>query len=373
MKIERIGEPRVIMENPRSIHNYFAWPTIARLKDGRLAAAASGYRLTHVCPFGKAVISFSEDEGETWTLPTPVIDTVLDDRDAGLCPFGENGLILTSFNDPTAGQLRYLETRKYETWNIPYCREYLNMISPEEEDRVLGSEFRVSFDGGRTFGPIHRSPVTSPHGPIELTDGSILWVGRTHHASRWDDGEEGVRAYRMFPDGRAEYLGHIPDLRDDAGNKLGEFHEPYAYELQDGTIICHLRIEPMFTTYQSESHDGGRTWTPVHALLGEQGGAPAHIMEHSSGVLLSAYGFRQAPTGGIRVMFSTDGGKTWDKDNILYKNSFNHTDLGYPVTVELGDGSLLTVFYAHVDDGKVYDDPGDGPAVILQQRWRIAE
>ena len=49
----------------------------------------------------------------------------------------------------------------------------------------------------------------------------------------------------------------------------------------------------------------------------------------------------------------------------------NPFDLGYPTTVELDDGSLLTVFYAHIDDGKQYDDVCDGSAVVWQQRWKF--
>lgn len=39
------GKPRVIMSNPHSPHGYFAWPSIDRLQDGRLAVVASGFRL----------------------------------------------------------------------------------------------------------------------------------------------------------------------------------------------------------------------------------------------------------------------------------------------------------------------------------------
>ena len=68
-----------------------------------------------------------------------------------------------------------------------------------------------------------------------------------------------------------------------------------------------------------------------------------------------------APVG-IRVMFSRDGGESWSASEELYTNDFS-LDLGYPSTVELKDGSLLTVFYAHLAP--------DEPAVILQRKWRI--
>ena len=95
MKIT-VSENKIIMSNDTSIFNYFGWPTVARLKNGKLAVVASGFRLAHVCPFGKCVISFSEDEGKSWTFPTPVIDTLLDDRDGGITPFGESSFFISS-------------------------------------------------------------------------------------------------------------------------------------------------------------------------------------------------------------------------------------------------------------------------------------
>ena len=40
--------------------------------------------------------------------------------------------------------------------------------------------------------------------------------------------------------------------------------------------------------------------------------------------------------------------------------------MGYPATVELRDGSLLTVFYAK-------QNSDDEPAVIMGQKWRFEE
>lgn len=67
----------------------FNWPSTARLPDGRIMAVCSGFRLAHVCPFGKVVACYSSDEGLTWSLPSVVLDTPLDDRDAGIAVSGE--------------------------------------------------------------------------------------------------------------------------------------------------------------------------------------------------------------------------------------------------------------------------------------------
>ena len=113
MKIKTYGEAQVIMSNPNGKHNYFGWPTATRLQNGKIAVVASGFRLRHVCPFGKTVISYSEDEGKTYTLPAPVIDTVLDDRDGGIMTFGKSGVIVTSFNNAVEFQRKIAGEEPY--------------------------------------------------------------------------------------------------------------------------------------------------------------------------------------------------------------------------------------------------------------------
>jgi len=76
MKITQIGSPEIVMQNPHSRHNYFGWPTATRLQNGKIAVVASGFRLGHLCPFGKTVISYSENEGKTYSAPAPVIFTL---------------------------------------------------------------------------------------------------------------------------------------------------------------------------------------------------------------------------------------------------------------------------------------------------------
>lgn len=360
MKIVPIGEKKIIMSAPDLKNNYFAWPSAAKLQDGRIAVGASGYRLRHICPFGKAVMSFSEDEGESYSLPSAVIDTCLDDRDCGISTFGESGMIVTSFNNTVNFQRKHA---------LPEEAAHLDAIAPEDEQRDLGATFRISHDAGKTFSPLYKSPITSPHGPIELKDGSIMWLGRTFSCENSRMETDAVKAYRVDPtNGSMDYLGEIENITVDGNKALS--CEPYAIQLDDGTILAHIRVQyypiKLFTIYQSKSTDGGKTWTKPKRILPMSGGAPAHLLKHSSGLLICTYGFRGDPMGnppfGIRVMFSRDGGETWSHSEDIYENTIT-LDLGYPSTVELNDGTLLTVFYAHPE--------ADEPAVILQQKWRF--
>lgn len=360
MTINPLGEPKIIMSNPGSKHCYFGWPSVVKLQNGKIAAVASGYRLAHVCPFGKVVIAYSEDNGETYTAPTPIIDTVLDDRDAGIMTFGETGVVVTSFNNTTEFQRNHAFARGEEMAPLrAYSLAYLDLVTPEAEKAVLGSTYCISNDCGVTFGPLMHSPIMTPHGPALLKDGTMLYVGRPFV----DEGTY-THAYRMYPDGRMEKLGEIDDVYMDGKRLLS--CEPHAIELPDGRFICHIRVQGdretrVFTTYQSESSDGGKTWTKPVPLLSQQGGAPAHLVQLSNGLLISVYGYRQEPYG-LRVMVSDDGGKTWEKDLVLV-DGYPSGDLGYPATIELDDGTLLTVYYARPEPGS--------PAVILQQKWQL--
>lgn len=360
MKIVKIGDLTTVMSNADSKYNYFAWPTATRLQNGKIAVVASGFRRRHICPFGKTVIAYSSDDGKTYTLPAPVIDTPLDDRDGGVVPYGDKNVIVTSFNNKVVFQRQYADSLD---------NAYLDTITAEEEEKYLGATFRISNDYGITFGEIHKSPVTSPHGPVELPDGRLLWVGRTFNPMDIEEkDDECVRAYIINPDSTMDFVGEIENI--DYGGTKTLSCEPHAIVLDDGTILVHIRVQTfyfgkdsktIFTIFQSESKDNGKTWTKPGQILKQQGGAPPHIIRHSSGMLICTYGYRQTPYG-IKVMFSEDNGKTWDTDHELYINHVSD-DIGYPSTVELEDGSLLTVFYARRAEDK--------PCTIEQQKWRF--
>ena len=369
MKINLIGEPKIIMNNPESLHAFFAWPSVVKLQNGNIMAGASGFRLSHMCPFGKAVVTVSDNQGESYSPLMTVIDTPLDERDAGLTTFGESGLILTSFtNEPHFQYHHELEKNAYK-------KAYIESLTDADIQKYVGSEFVISHDCGKTFSKIYRSPVSSPHGPTALTDGSALWVGKfvetEYTKNTWGIPELPFGAGRTAvcysintKHGEVEYVGRI-DPPDDTENYLYCF-EPHAVQLPDGTLLCHIRVHAKnarnshggvqeMQVFQSESYDNGKSWTTPHYLTQ---GSPCHLFVHSSGAVISAYGHREEPYG-IRVMISFDNGKTWDKDHQIF-TYLPFSDLGYPSTCELSDGSLLTIFYA-LDQ--------NGTAVIWQQKW----
>lgn len=89
-----VVDTKVISQEPQYYHG---WPTIARRRDGTLIVVCSGGRQKHVCPFGRVELMVSHDEGGKWSWPRTILDTDLDDRDAGVLETQKGTLIVTTF------------------------------------------------------------------------------------------------------------------------------------------------------------------------------------------------------------------------------------------------------------------------------------
>ena len=154
--------------------------------------------------------------------------------------------------------------------------------------------------------------------------------------------------------------------------------ENHLVETSPGHLVVMFRSEAcdwgdMFH-YQSHSHDAGRTWTPPEKV--PVWGGPPHLTVLSSGAVLCTYGFRRDPLS-IRAMLSYDEGRTWDHENFitLYELPVKH-DFGYPVTVELAPGRLVTAYYVNrkyaLRDGKfVYLPHAEDAGGIMSVRWTL--
>jgi hypothetical protein len=119
--------------------------------------------------------------------------------------------------------------------------------------------------------------------------------------------------------------------------------EPHTAILPDGTMVTAIRVDFDGFMRLSFSKDDGRTWTkPVKTAVR---GYPQHLLVLRDGRLLATYGYRYYPFG-IRACISRDGGKTWDmKNEMILRDDGLSPDLGYPVSMELEDGRVMTVYY----------------------------
>ena len=155
-------------------------------------------------------------------------------------------------------------------------------------------------------------------------------------------------------------LGDVPKPE---GLVWNNFHEPHVLELPDGRLLGMIRAEgreigPHYTVFQTVSDDGGKTWS-MPVSLGVSG-SPPHLLQHSSGAIVLAVGRRQEPFG-QRALVSRDGGETWPEEYII--KGADYADIGYPCSVELSDGSILTVYYQHAE--------GENYPSLLWSRWEL--
>ena len=343
----------IVVDKKTDKFGYFAWPSIAKLPSGLYAMVCSGYRRNHVCPFGKVVISYSKDAVK-WTAPAPILDTPLDDRDAGITVFKDNVLI-TSFNNTREFQRKAVDWYPYTASEKVMIHAFIDGISDFEEQEYLGPIASISYDGGFTFSLPYKIPITAPHGPTVLADESLLMVGTTIESGKM---HQKVMSYKSN-DGITWHSGIILDVPKTVNGKEVLFCEPHAVQADNGDIIVHIRCQSIkgdfgdeiFTIYQAISHDNGKTYSPFEPL--DMQGSPPHLLKMSDGTILCSYGYRKHPFG-QRAMVSRDNGKTWIKDLIIRDDGINW-DLGYPASIEIEKGKVLTVYYQkHEPNGNAY-------------------
>ena len=360
----KIIETKVISKQPE---HYHGWPTVARRANGELWVSCSGGRESHVCPFGQVVAMTSRDDGATWTWPRVLLDSATDDRDSGVLETAKGTLIVTTFTSlayedslkkaasmaehtDKGWQTKGMSPEQFARWTAANAR-----LSDEERKAELGQWLIRSTDGGKTWSTRLPTIVNSPHGPIQLKDGRLLYAGKM----LWTDDKK-IGVCESKDDGLTwQWLAEIPTRKGDSAAK--SYHELHAVEASDSTLIAHIRNHNTANagwTLQSESTDGGKTWSEPHPITF---GLPSHLLRLRDGRLLMTYGHRKAPFGN-QARLSTDNGKTWS-DPMVISGDGKGGDLGYPSTVELADGSLLTVWYESMKEPKL--------AVLRQARWKL--
>ena len=100
-------------------------PTVTRRRNGQLALVYSGGREQHVCPFGRVELMVSSDDGANWSWPQVLLDSPLDDRDAGVLETARGTLLVTSFTslayEPLLERAAKLKPGAPEAWPAARC------------------------------------------------------------------------------------------------------------------------------------------------------------------------------------------------------------------------------------------------------------
>lgn len=358
----RIIKQGLISRITDSFFNFQSWPSACTDENGVIYVVCSGCRMGHVDPFGKTVLYKSRDCGETYSLPVIVNDHYLDDRDAGILYLGGGEFIVTRCSHRAASY----ET-EYRDWistdsgeaGLGLLKHYKNI--PADERRG-GCFYRILTDYAEKAQEEKRIPVHCPHGPTLLQSGRIFYLGKEVFSE--DPSRKDSFSVYISDDRGCTFIKHaecpIPD-----GYTSDQFHEVHCAELPSGRILAlfrtHLTDDDLyFTIMKTYSDDGGKTWSEWE----KTGicGSPPHLCRLPDGRCILTYGRRVSPYGIYGREVSPDG-EISDNEFQLAACSEIDSDLGYPATVVLPDGTLYTAYYARFET--------DSYASLFYVKWEI--
>jgi hypothetical protein len=326
----RETEPAKI-QHVLAVPNVCAWPNLTMLRDGTVVA------VLHDQPsHGRAegdVECWASTDGLKWekrgTVTAHEPRTVRMNHAAGLARHGDLLVLCSGWTDIPS------PTRPKQS---PF------------RDAVLRPWVMRSGDGGRTWTGAHSFPAGDA-GWTELIPFGDIWAGADGklHASCYQ-GEFGApAASTRITRWRSWHL-----RSDDDGatwqriSLIGPRHnETDLFPLGKKKWLAAARFEHHAVDLFS-SDDDGATWQGPRRVTSIGDGKSAgevngHLNRLQDGRILLSYGVRTAGKQGVCAKVSGDGGRTWTAPMRIARCT---GDCGYPSSVQLPSGSIVTAWYA---------------------------
>jgi len=337
------------------------WPNLTVLRDGTIVANVYN-QPSHLHVPGDVDCWASEDGGRTWVkrgIPARR-DTEHAARAniaAGLAHDGDLIVMASGYSD----------------------------VASETRGTALHPIVSRSSDGGRTWArddnafPDPWSPPKSarsernPHGYL-TPFGDILQGKDGDLRVAFYGGLPGMTSvYRSCDDGKTWKRS----IAIDKNTKIGE---PAIFHLGEGKWLAACRMDTIKTKKKGgsverkgggltlyASDDDAKGWVRRGKLTGTLQ-HPGHFTRLRDGRLVLSYGYRGGPNRyterGVEVRFSDDEGATWSRP---FRVVDVGGDCGYPSSVQLPDGQVLTAYY-----GQSYVRSGSGKYYAKYGGKRIA-
>ena len=225
---------------------------------------------------------------------------------------------------PPGNGVIFVDGRK-TVW-IVWCR----METPRPRPRGTGWDncrlmFRRSEDDGRTWsgdqeflGDDLRAVPRNP--PLRLANGDLILA---------------VEAYKAGWEGSAFFIGHDGGTRWTSGGFATGGNQPAMIERGDGALFALLRQAPRLM--QTESRDGGRTWSKAVASKIRNPDAGITMTRLSNGHLTLVFNDSDTLRTPLSVARSLDEGLTWETPMHLESNPGEYS---YPCVIQAADGRI---------------------------------
>lgn len=361
-------EPLMVSNAPQAEHQiiykkegiYACFPSLKVLGPKTFVTGfGTRTRASHIDPTGGSQTLISEDGGYSWREAT---ERVVNPR----WKTSWGALV-----DPGIQGWAYVPAEKQA--ELEQQHKYIRPVRPGTIAYLSEKAYcRVSQDGGQTWEkheievPDYVSGMMGYHGRaagLVTSDGLRLltvYGKRVHDDKSIDAVKDEIFFLRSEDDGRT--WDFVPMLPEGLGDLPVGFNETAIIQNEAGEIIAMMRSDPAGYLWQSVSHDRGLTWSRPEKT--QVWGFPADLLKLEDGRILCVYGYRRSPMG-VRAVWSEDGGKTWEADQeiIIRGDGFGSPgDLGYPLTAQLPDGTIFTIYYLTTREGVTH---------IAGTHWRM--
>jgi hypothetical protein len=312
------------IERHVAIKDVCAWPNLTVLGDGSIAAIIHN-KPSHGQMAGDIDCWVSRD-GVAWELrgkPAPnEPDTVRMNVAAGLA---KNGDLLV------------------------LCSGWTNIEQPPRpkqgafRDDILSTWTCRSSDGGRTWTHHADFPAPEPGWSQYIPFGDVVvgHGGRLHVPCYGGEFADPAKSTKT----KGWRSWHF--ISDDDGKTwqrtsvIGPKHnETQFIRLGDRSWLAAARIDAV-ELFRSD--DDGQTWAGPQRVTARNE-INGHLLRLGDGRLVLSYGNRVAGQYGVLAKISSDEGKTWGEPVRLAETL--NSDCGYPSSVQLADGRILTAYYA---------------------------
>lgn len=320
---EELAPPTI--EQSVAVENVCAWPNLTLLPDGTIAA------VLHNQP------SHGQQEGdiECWTS--------VDGLD------WKKQSVITQ-HEPGTVRMNHAAGLNADGNLLVLCSGWTNHKHPDRpkqndfRDDILRAFTLLSEDGGKTWKKIGELPGVE-NGWSELIPFGDVWADkRGHLTSAVYQGEFQEPSQSTKISGfRARLIRSI-----DGGVtwKLVSTISP----IHNETTILPLGYNRWLAAAREKQVDiirtdnDGRTWSEPKSVTGRNE-INGHLLRIADGRILLSYGNRQSEDRyGVCARISEDNGETWGPPYRIAKSI--ERDCGYPSSVQLSDGRIVTAWYS---------------------------
>ena len=355
---------------------YNAFPVLNQLLDGRLSIGCVSSPFADHWGMGGWAVLASDDDGATWSHSD---DPALPANWPGYGPREQYDRLCGVLPD---GTFMAVGSVGQETWDPDRRAEAEARGLRVHDDHLIAQ----AYPGKLVVGG-HRLSV------IRSSDRGATWERRTWTVPGYDtvtgfprgtileDGTWLFPIYATRADGECDGL----IFRSVDGGGTWRLHlavericsEWALVETAPGRVLGHIRRESTWGeprtqhmhTLEVWSDDGGQTWTqPIETAFE---GYPNHLLKLRDGRIVCSFGYRRQPMG-VRALISEDRGQSWDLDHEYVlrddggtasnswqgkdreRHGTGHPDVGYPLSVELDDGRIMTAYYITPADGTTH-------------------